>query len=1278
MPASEYQRLTFRDRFRSVFTESFQTWFEELARKLHPIGDFVRVRRTSGDGALDGFVISSQLVYQIYAPVQTTDSATASKISADFATALNTLAGQLKCWVFVHNHPQGALGKLSIAAINKLRNDHPGIEIAVFDIDSLWEKLSALPDDSLNTLFGGPARRVNEGIFTEDTTFLQTQLSVGFTKTHDALSKLPSDLETTVRNAVKSAMAEGSQEAEQSKSSNQRWFDRAREELIHGSITVAENEYRALVTELEAMGARADRNLLFRSYTNLGSSLWQQFRRDEAVGWFDKAFATQPNEQKAQTNKAAAHIHRKEFNEALTILEELRKADPDCFEAHYLISCVHLELGEADQAIAVLESRQFDCDDYFAALAQAYLRCGNYPKATEAAKTALTKNHKSTEAMVMLANCLGFPLVQRRMHRETTAFSLTESERQQILEAIHNGEIAANALRKQARSYQLGEMLTNLSAFYELAGDDEKAAEKAKQASEFTPHSVTTLTNLWAAQMRLGKFSHAYDTAGRLIEIGEALSGKLRQLESLLFDSKHDRLLEEAVSSEELTQRLLADPHYWELRAHAEYELHQIETALATIADGLAKFPADARLLCLRALLRENLGQLDAAREDLRQAEESPEGGGPRVVLQSAIFHLHRGEWSGAAQRFARLGAESIHSPFLDKYLICLHNLGQFTQCFALATRALEAREAFDPTLHELAARCAYNANALPAARRHFETLVQHNTAKVIDHQKLLAQVYLRLDDPDKALGVLKKAHARAPKDVDVLILMSFVSSLKKQHQEALGFAFAAMNSAGKNPRAHMVLVKAALDCPPEVRIEGKYRKAIQRSLAFLNKHPSGLIKAIPFEKDLKSIIAMVRARAEHASQIVDLIQTKNLPMCILAQQLGLPPFQAWLGIIGHANLHVRLAYGTQEEQSRELLTANGARSVCVDVFALLTLRLLKCLDLLPRLFSTILVHTAVLEAIVQSIREMETQKTGFAITYHEGRILRSEIGPEQTREQLLFLKDVRDFLKSHAVELVGLDASLVSSDEMKKARDCLGAMYYEPILVAKSCLAAYYADDAPMRSLALDSHGVAGFSTQAVLRAARERKVISNVQYEDAIITLLRHNYYFISESAETLERLLCTEGYEPSELSKMMLGRVADSKVDQSTAVRIISDFSLYIWRADLSKARVDRTVWLGICVDSVLRANQPERLLVEFVSNLGVRSLTQPPVFGGITDWVLRCGKLSRMQRQIFYIALQQTALQMVSLAGQEYSWWPALQEQWRHMTRVNLALERNGWV
>ncbi len=157
MSAIEAQQLAYKVKFANIHYEVFQSWLEDLIRALHPAGDFQRIRKTQGDGGLDGFVISSQVAYAIYAPSrrkEDRDSETAAKIRSDFATAFTTLKGNLKAWVFVHNHPEARLGKLGIKAVSDLKAANPSIKIAVLDIDGLWEKLKELPHETRNRLFG--------------------------------------------------------------------------------------------------------------------------------------------------------------------------------------------------------------------------------------------------------------------------------------------------------------------------------------------------------------------------------------------------------------------------------------------------------------------------------------------------------------------------------------------------------------------------------------------------------------------------------------------------------------------------------------------------------------------------------------------------------------------------------------------------------------------------------------------------------------------------------------------------------------------------------------------------------------------------------------------------------------------------------------------------------------------------------------------------------------------------------------------------------------------
>lgn len=166
MPDTDLHRRAFREAFRSSFGDAFQSWFVDIARRLHPPGDFQVIRNSRGDGGLDGFSIGSQLAYQVYAPArihELRDAETARKIRVDFRAAFDTLGGRLRAWHFVHNHPQGAVGQLTAAAMSELAASHPSIRFRVLDIDSLWEEVSLLPRDVLGELFPAGSGSTPEG-----------------------------------------------------------------------------------------------------------------------------------------------------------------------------------------------------------------------------------------------------------------------------------------------------------------------------------------------------------------------------------------------------------------------------------------------------------------------------------------------------------------------------------------------------------------------------------------------------------------------------------------------------------------------------------------------------------------------------------------------------------------------------------------------------------------------------------------------------------------------------------------------------------------------------------------------------------------------------------------------------------------------------------------------------------------------------------------------------------------------------------------------------------
>ena len=148
-------KLKYREEFRSVHSEAFQTWFEKLAVALHGDDCFLAIRVTRGDGGLDGLALKEGRVYQLYAPPSlASDNTTAIKVASDFNKAKETLGSYLKIWTFLHNSTDGKVGHLTAKTLARLSDENPGVLIEALGIDGLWERLEKLTKEKLSSLFG--------------------------------------------------------------------------------------------------------------------------------------------------------------------------------------------------------------------------------------------------------------------------------------------------------------------------------------------------------------------------------------------------------------------------------------------------------------------------------------------------------------------------------------------------------------------------------------------------------------------------------------------------------------------------------------------------------------------------------------------------------------------------------------------------------------------------------------------------------------------------------------------------------------------------------------------------------------------------------------------------------------------------------------------------------------------------------------------------------------------------------------------------------------------
>jgi tetratricopeptide (TPR) repeat protein len=1059
---------------------------------------------------------------------------------------------------------------------------------------------------------------------------------------------------------------------------NQRRFERARKEFLEGSVEAAEREFAGLVEDLEALGTKVNLELLLRSYLNLASALWELNKHSEASSCFEKAFNVLPTDWRAKRAQAFMLIDHGDYDEALVIFRAVRLARPKeaehvCNEAWVLKSS-----GKVQNAIELLESNVFEDHKYFAMLSFAYLEADRYPDAEKAARRALQLDAQSEVALTSLSFALAFPIIQRRMKRETMQFVPSGDERAKLLEAISYAEQAAKSLRHHKRFYSLREVLANLTAFYAGVGDCQKAISLADESLQYYPDDLINLTNLCCIQMRLHRFDDAAITAAKLERLGDPVQGWHKRAEALVLAEKSQEVLD-SWEGKKIDKRFSENAEVVAVVARAFAKRHRTTEGLNLLGEALNRDPSNAVLLSERAFLLETLDRIDEARTDLVAAEQVATADcRAQILVDTAMFFYRRRDWREASTRLQQLDAESIYNPLFATYLTCLFNQGEYRRSLVLAEMAIKQAKAFVEDTYAIAARCHHICDNLYRAKELLEDLVARGTVRELEHRKLLAWVYWRMDELSQAHDVLIRTLKLKADDLDSLILMSAVCSALGKNDEAMSYGMQAITASPNAGRSHTALVSAAFACPSDSKPTDSQRDAVYRSLAFLHEHEPGILRAVPMEPDLHSILEIVKTRSHEVRKFEHYFQSHNLPMGLFGNRFGNSIFEIWRGLSSHPRLRVRIAFGTTEEQKDELAVALAADAVSVDLFALLTLQHLNLLHLLPLLYRRIYAHPSLLDAVVTDIRELQRHPTQGSIAFVAGTLLRRERTLQETEFAQNFLAQIRDFLKSPVVTLIGLLPETLRTGHSESLLKNCGMASIAPLLVAKEQGVACFSDDAVVRAIGRLDDRIPGFSTQTFIRVAAERGVIKRNEYQDAVLKLIESNYTFISEDAGTLARVYERSGGCLNPLAMSLINRVNSTQYNSKSCLPVLAAFVAHIWMNKAPDGANPREQWVGEVWLAISKANNAKLLALEFVAHMAVTCSMQPAIFSGIMIFtILHVGCVNR-HRLALFLMMQEAIKTMSSLTREMNPLMPDLSKDWKSHGRLNQILERQGFL
>ncbi|MFJ8814841.1 ABC-three component system protein [Amycolatopsis thermoflava] len=134
---------------------AFQDHFNDVMEAVHDT-DFIRVRPAGnvGDRKCDGYLQSTDTVFQVYAPARVELASWINKINKDF-TGAKAQWPSMRSWNFVHNQHDGLPADVTLALL-KLKADHPDLVIDQWPPAHLVDLTANLAEDRLVRVFGHP------------------------------------------------------------------------------------------------------------------------------------------------------------------------------------------------------------------------------------------------------------------------------------------------------------------------------------------------------------------------------------------------------------------------------------------------------------------------------------------------------------------------------------------------------------------------------------------------------------------------------------------------------------------------------------------------------------------------------------------------------------------------------------------------------------------------------------------------------------------------------------------------------------------------------------------------------------------------------------------------------------------------------------------------------------------------------------------------------------------------------------------------------------------
>lgn len=403
------------------------------------------------------------------------------------------------------------------------------------------------------------------------------------------------------------------------------------------------------------------------------------------------------------------------------------------------------------------------------------------------------------------------------------------------------------------------------------------------------------------------------------------------------------------------------------------------------------------------------------------------------------------------------------------------------------------------------------------------------------------------------------------------------------------------------------------------VEIKSKYVKAFQNIIDNFNISFPGNKAIYKVEVSPERLNDMLSKASERSSKIMDLYLSKIITIGALSAFSGRSLFVCWGALIGQGS-KLYCATGSAVEQRKEQEIILNSNKVIIEPIALFTLGFLNLLALPSKIFSEVYVLKATLDELDMEIIELsKSEEDGLTTIFsREGKAFRQEISAENIKMKIDFLKKMRD---SQNLTTIGLEHPF--NDSFNGKEKILGLPYIYSIQACLEKQTPLFCDDVFFRELIRNEHKIESFGIQNFLVVALRKGIITESDYYDKILELIKIGYFYLSVSAKMLFYYADKDSFQIQSGNVFdMVTAILDSReTSVESLLAVLTDFMKLILIESLPDEIKDK--YLYLIIGLLAKRGSPQKIIKIFsqvlAKKLGLAEHLMHGVNKQIDQWI-----------------------------------------------------------